>query len=550
MYVDESTKTENGRSYTRSLLRRSIWKDGKCTKETVANISDCTEEEIAVIRVALRKKEAVLALADEHDLVDVRQGLSVGAVLCLEQIAQRLGIKQALGKSRQGKLALWQVMARVVGRGSRLQAVRLGKTHAVCDILGLEAFNEDHLYENLDWIERNQAGIEDRLYRYRHGEESTEFFLYDVTSSYLEGQCNDYAAFGYNRDGKKGKMQVVVGLLCDDEGIPVSSQVYEGNRQDTTTYGDQVQKVATRFGGGEVTCVGDRGMIKGPQIRETLEHGFHYITGIDKSQIRSLIKKGIIQMGLFDEQLSEITREDGTRLILRRNPIRQEQMRCTNEDKLAALRELAEKKTTYLQEHSRAQEEVAVRNVRQKAEALNIAEWVDVQCSQRRVEVNVVGSARQEAQKLDGCYVLLTDLPASRAPMETVHDRYKDLTRVERAFRTSKSIDVELRPIFLRRAQRTRAHVLVCMLSYMIVQELQKCWQDLNCTVNDGIAALSTLCCTEVLVAGKPQFSLVPQPEDTNRKLLEAADIKMPKHFRCSGIKLDTRKKLQERRKG
>jgi hypothetical protein len=195
-------------------------------------------------------------MADEHELVDLRQGLSVGAVVCLEKIADRLGIKEALGDSREGKLALWQVIARIVGGGSRLQAVRLGRTHAVCDVLGLEAFTEDHLYENLDWLDQHQESIEKKLYRYRHGEEPTDFFLYDVTSSYLEGQCNDYAAFGYNRDGKKGKMQVVLGLLCDQEGIPVSCQVYEGNRNDTTTYADQVQKVLKRFGGGEIPAWG------------------------------------------------------------------------------------------------------------------------------------------------------------------------------------------------------------------------------------------------------------------------------------------------------
>ncbi len=550
MYVDKSTRTKNGNSYTRTLLRRSIWKDGKCTKETVANISDCTEEEIAVIKTALKKKEAVLAMADEHELVDLRQGLSVGAVVCLEEIADRLGIKEALGDSREGKLALWQVIARIVGGGSRLQAVRLGRTHAVCDVLGLEAFTEDHLYENLDWLDQHQESIEKKLYRYRHGEEPTDFFLYDVTSSYLEGQCNDYAAFGYNRDGKKGKMQVVLGLLCDQEGIPVSCQVYEGNRNDTTTYADQVQKVSKRFGGGEITCVGDRGMIKGPQIEETLDHGFHYITGIGKAQIRSLIKEGVIQVGLFDEQVSEITREDGSRLILRRNPIRQQEIRQNRADKLEALVELAEKKTTYLQEHPRADEDVARRDVREKAETLQIERWVEIRCCGRRIEVEKAEAELREIQKLDGCYVLVTDLPSSAASKEAVHERYKDLTQVERAFRTTKGTDVELRPIFLRRARRTRAHALVCMLSYMIVQELQKCWKDLNFTVGEGVAALSNLCCTEVLVAGKPQFSLVPRPEQINAKLMKAAQIKRPRHLRCSGIKLDTRKKLQGRRKG
>lgn len=546
MYIDDCSRPGKGKVYRRVLLRRSKWENGSYTKETVANISNCTDEEIAVLRIALRKKEAVLAMADENDLLDVRQGPSVGAVLCLEKIAERLGIKNALGSSRQGKLALWQIIARIIGGGSRLQSVRLANTHAACDILGLKAFNEDHLYENLNWLDEHQESIEKSLYRHRHGQEPTEFFLYDVTSSYFEGQCNDYAAFGYNRDGKKGKKQLVLGLLCDDDGIPVSCQVYDGNRTDTTTYDDQLEKVSKSFGGEGITCVGDRGMIKGPQIEQTLAHCFHYITAINKSQIHTLIKKGVIQLGLFDEELSEITREDGTRLILRRNPIRQDEMRCTNDDKLAAVRKVARDQTLHLEEHPKAHDDVAVRKVEEKAKALKIDQWVKIHYTDRKIEVHELETAREQAQVLDGCYVLLTDLPSSKVSKEKVHDRYKDLAKVERAFRCSKSSDVALRPIFLRRAQRTRAHALICMLSYMIVQELERCWKDIDYTVKESIASLDNICCTEVLVADKPQFTLVPRPSALNEKLRRAAGVSFPKHFHCSGIKLDTRKKSRK----
>ena len=205
-----------------------------------------------------------------------------------------MGIEGALGTSRQGKLALWQVIARVIDQGSRLSAVRLAGSQAACDVLGLESFNEDDLYANLDWLAEHQGAIEDRLFRAMAGGcgDSPGLYLYDVTSSYLEGECNELSAFGYNRDGKKGKRQVVIGLLCDGVGRPLSIEVFAGNTQDAATLASQVRKVAERFGGGAVTFVGDRGMIKGKQVEDLAEHGFHYITAITKPQVESLLKAG------------------------------------------------------------------------------------------------------------------------------------------------------------------------------------------------------------------------------------------------------------------
>ena len=201
-----------------------------------------------------------------------------------------LGIVAALGTSQDAKQAAWQVLARVIDQGSRLSAVRLAATHAACDVLGLESFNEDDLYVNLDWLHEHQTEIEDRLFRLRHPDGKAKLFLYDVTSSYLEGVKNELGAFGYNRDGKRGKLQIVVGLLCDEDGWPLSIEVFPGNTTDTKTFGSQVRKAARRFGGGNVTFVGDRGMIKGPQINllGEQEEDFHYITAITKPQIEAL----------------------------------------------------------------------------------------------------------------------------------------------------------------------------------------------------------------------------------------------------------------------
>jgi len=252
MYVDSCTCTTNGRTYTRHLLRESFRENGKVRHRTIANLSSASQDEVQAIKLALKNKHQLEVLGNINKDIDVEQGLSIGAVVALHQVAKRIGITDALGASEEGKRALWQVFARVIDQGSRLSAVRLATSHAACDVLGLSAFDEDDLYGNLDWLTKNQAHIEDRLFRFRYGQNTPELYLYDVTSSYFEGTCNELAAFGYNRDRKRGKMQVVYGLLCDEHGHPISVSVFDGNTTDTKTFGSQVHKVVQRFGGGQL----------------------------------------------------------------------------------------------------------------------------------------------------------------------------------------------------------------------------------------------------------------------------------------------------------
>src|SRR5256714_9367589 len=298
-YIDTSHITRGGKTYTRHLLRESYRANGKVLHRTIANVSHCSAAEIEAMRLALRHKDNLEHLGTIQDAITLKQGVSFGAVWTVYHVARRLGIEKALGTTRAGKLALWQVMARVIDQGSRLSAVRLAMAHAACDVLGLGPFDEEALYENLDWLAGAQAAIEDRLYAQRTQTQPINLFLYDVTSSYLEGTHNALAAFGYNRDGKKGKRQIVIGLLCDEDGHPVSSEVFPGHTQDPHTFATQITKVKSRFGATEITFVGDRGMIKGQQIDDLVQHGFHYITAITKPQIEKLLRTGTLQMELF-----------------------------------------------------------------------------------------------------------------------------------------------------------------------------------------------------------------------------------------------------------
>src|SRR6266702_1134878 len=329
MYIDTSHITRGGKTSTRHLLRESYRAHGKVLHRTIANVSQFSAAEFEALRLALRHKEDLEHLGTIQDAITLQQGVSFGAVWTVYHVARRLGIEKALGTTREGKLALWQVMARVIDQGSRLSAVRLAMSHAACDVLGLDTFDEDALYENLDWLGGVQASVEDRLFAQRPKTQPANLFLYDVTSSYLEGTQNALAAFGYNRDGKKGKLQIVIGLLCDEDGHPVSIEVFPGNTQDPRTVAAQLEKVKSRFGATAITFVGDRGMIKGQQIDDLVQHGFHYITAITKPQIDKLLRTGTFQMYLFDQELAEVLTEEGIRYVLRRNPVRAQEVRDT-----------------------------------------------------------------------------------------------------------------------------------------------------------------------------------------------------------------------------
>jgi len=551
MYVDTSTVKQGDKAYTRHLLRESYREGKKVKNRTIANISRCSAEEIAAIRLALRHKKNLseLATTGQGQAFLQKQGLSLGAVWSVYDLARHLGIVEAFGTTREGKLGLWQVIARVIDQGSRLSAVRMAGAHAACDVLGLGKFDEDDLYANLDWLCENQALIEDRLFRNLYRTEKPGLFLYDVTSSYFEGTRNELSAFGYNRDGKKGKKQIVIGLLGNETGVPLTVEVFTGNTQDPQTFGPQIKKVADRFGGQAVTFVGDRGMIKGPQIEQLSAepYGFHYITAITKPQLETLLKKKIIQLDLFDQALAEVKTTEGLRYVLRRNPARAQEIQKSREDKRQVLQQAIAKQNQYLQEHPRAAVAVATRKIKARSERLKMSAWVLISASAREITLVVDHETLIEVAKLDGCYVLKTDLSEAAATKEVIHARYKDLALIESAFRTSKTVELELRPIHVRLASRTRAHAFVVMVAYRIVKELSLRWQHLNVTVQEGLNELATLCTMELLVDGVVKINDIPEPRPSVKALLKAAKVCLPKFLPCSGIHVATKKKLQRR---
>jgi len=548
MYVDKSISRQHGKIYTRTLLRDSYRQGGKVKHHTIANLSKCSKEEIEAIKLALKHKGNLQELCSVKTDIQTKLGLSVGAIWLLHSLAKRLHITRALGNTRMGKLALWQVIARIIDHGSRLSAVRLAGQHAICDLLGLDAFNEDDLYENLDWLSDNQARIEKRLFEARHeaGEVPT-LYLYDVTSSYLEGKKNELGDFGYNRDRKKGKMQIVIGLLTDSDGEPVSVEVFQGNTTDPKTFIKQIEKLAVRFGIKDVTMVGDRGMIKRGQIKKLGEVQYHYITAITKSQIQSLINKGTLQLELFDEELCEVELDD-IRLILRRNPSRAKELEATRQGKIDKLKGVVDIQNEYLRCHKRAKVETALKTIEGWLKRLKIAEFCTLDVSGRRFTLRVDEEARKKAGELDGCYCIKTDVSKEKASKETVHDRYKDLADVERAFRTMKTGLLEIRPVNVRKEQRTRGHVFVVMLAYSITRELERLWAQIDVKIEEGIDELVAVTSNRIKI-GRVSYQQVPEPRELGRKLLGAAGVSVPKVLPYRNVKVATRKKLTSRRK-
>jgi hypothetical protein len=409
-------------------------------------------------------------------------------------------------------------------------------------------FDEHDLDDNLAWLADHQTTIARRLFTTRRGDRKPTLFLYEVTSRYLEGQGNALAAFGSNRDGKPGKQPVVLGLLCDEEGTPVSVDVCAGHTPAMTTWAAQITTVARRLGGERVTCVGDRGMLKSPPSADLGLAGFHYLSALTKPHVARLLKAHVLQLALFTAQGCEVEHE-GTRYLVRRHALRAEEMAAVRCDTQRSVEQWVAQKNAYLAAHPRAQVAVALRAAPTTLTRLNIDAWLTGEAEGRTIGLRVHAAVLQEAAKLDGCSVLKTDLPQAVAGTDCIQARYKDLALVEQAFRTGKTTHLEVRPVSVRTTARTRGHVLVVMLAYMIIRALQQAWAHLDLTVEEGLDQLATLCVMDVPLDGPGTFCRIPTPRASSQRLLEAGGTHLPDRLLQRKARVVTRKQVPERRK-
>jgi len=514
------------------LLRESFRDGGQVRTRTLANLTSWAPERIDALRRALKGEFDGLS----GDLPPTC-GPIFAVLFVLKQLADRLGLTRVLGKERRAKLALFLVLVRVAAQGSRLSAVRWAANHAVAETLGLGRFDEDDLSAALDALAPRQAQIEETLYRVarRQTGPSPTVVLYDVTSSYFEGECNELAAFGYNRDKKAGKAQIVIGLVTTGHGEPLAVQVFDGNTAAPLTVPAQVETLRTRFGITEVVFVGDRGMIKRTGKTALAAAGYTYITALTTPQIRKLLRQGVLRPEWFTPHVHEVP-HGPVRLVLRRSEAVRRKAHRRRHDKLAKLHALIAARNAFVRTAKRAQPAAGLRTLQAWVTRQKLAGWVQWSLQENDIIVTVDEAAQLEASRFDGCSVLETDVPQTLLEAQAVHDRYRDLHEVAQDFRTMKTGLLEVRPIFVRKAPRTRAHVLVTMLALKVVREMRRALvaafgttddDKMAVTVDDALAALSRLCLLIYQVRGTAIMRL-PSPDVRQAAILNALGTPLP----------------------
>jgi transposase len=496
MHVDRIPNRTSPPAY---LLRESYREGSKVKKRTLANITHWPLGKIEALRRLLRDE---LPGGDQAQGLSLLRSLPHGHVAAVLGTLSKLGLDRVLSQSgrqpaREAALCMAMLVARVIDPVSKLATARVldGET-ANCSlgaVLELGAVDEQELYGALDWLVGQQERIEKALAR-RHLKNGT-LVLYDVTSTYFEGRTCELAKFGYNRDGKRHKLQIVFGLLCTQEGCPVAVEVFEGNVGDPATLPRQIAKLKQRFGLERVVLVGDRGLITTARLEETVKPaGLDWITALRAPAIRSLVEAGAIQLSLFDERdMAEITSPDypGERLVVCRNPMLADE----RTRKRGELLDATEQKLAQIQARVRR----ARKPLRGKDKiALAVGAVIDRYKMAKHFAVTITDDdltfERKTAQinaeaALDGVYVLRTSIEPETLDTASTVKAYKDLAQVERAFRSLKTVDIEVRPIHHRRPHRVRAHVLLCMLAYYLEWHMRRALKPILFDDHDKAAA-------------------------------------------------------------
>jgi transposase len=463
------------------LLRESYRVGGKIKKRTLLNLSTWPHHVVEGLRALFK---GGIVLPSGEDGITVKRSLPHGHVAAVLGTLRSIGLDQLLGPTgnRCRDLVVAMIVARLIAPVSKLATAKAldpaTAASSLGSVLGLRDVDEDELYTALDWLLERQPQIEDALAR-RHLKNGT-LVLYDVTSSYLEGRCCSLAQLGYNRDRKRGKLQIVYGLLCAPDGCPVAIEVFEGSTGDPMTLAAQIEKVKRRFNLTHVVLVGDRGMITQARIDEDIKPAaLDWITALRSPAIRALLDAGAFQLSLFDERdLASITSADypGERLIVCRNPELSVARRRKREDLLAATeRELAaiQKSVRRTREPLRGQAEIALK-VGAVINKYKVAKHFTLTITDSDFSFVRKLDAIDDEARLDGIYVIRTSLPAKALDDSASVRAYKSLAQVERAIRSIKTVDLQVRPIFHWAAPRVRAHVCLCMLAYYVEWHMRR----------------------------------------------------------------------------
>jgi hypothetical protein len=476
VHIETVTKSHKGKTYTSILLRRTYREDGKVKHETLGNLSDLPPDVLDFMRVRLNGE---LEEATPSGPFQIVRSLPHGNVAAVLQTAKNIGLDQLLGsrRCRERDLVLAMIVSRVLSPRSKLSACAALQAETAQSTLAEELRLGDvdvhELYAAMDWLLDRQKRIENKLAK-KHLQGGV-LVLFDVSSSYYTGRKSAFVTHGYSRDHRGDQPQIVYGLLCDGEGRPIAVEVFPGNTADPVTFTQIVARVRNRFGIKRVVFVGDRGMITSARIDEDLRgvDGLDWISALRSEGIRKLIKGKLVQRSLFDERdLAEITSDDfpGERLIVCRNPQLAEERARKREALLQATEKQLEpirKATLRKRSPLRGQDEIGLR----------VGKIIGKHKMQKHFQLTITEksfSFQRNNQKikdealLDGLYVVRTSVKSDTMPAVRVVETYKSLSRVERAFRCLKTVDLQLRPIYHHKDERIRAHVFLCMLAYYV----------------------------------------------------------------------------------
>lgn len=478
-HVVTTTRKYKDQTYRTHLLRRSYREGGTVKNETLGNLSHLPDELIEIIRRSLQG-ETFVPLAQAFEITGSR---AHGHVQAVSLAMQRLGFASLIASKagRERDLVVAMVAARILAPSTKLATTRWWHTTTLAEDFGVAQASEDDLYAAMDWLLARQGAIEKKLAT-RHLRDDG-LVLYDLSSSYFEGQCCPLARRGYSRDGRHGTLQVNYGLLTDARGCPVAVSVHEGNTADSKTFMPAVQKLRDDFGIKRMVMVGDRGMVSQSAIEEMREiAGIGWITALKSGSIRALVEQGQLQLGLFDERnLLEINSPQypGERLVACRNPQLAKLRAHKREELLIATEQsLGKIKARVDAGKLGAAQEIGLR-VGKAVNQYKVAKHFELAITDNTFTFARKHESVAAEAALDGIYIIRTSVPSEQMDAPQCVRNYKSLSNVERAFRSFKTIDLKVRPIHHRLADRVRAHILLCMLAYYVEWHMREAWREL-----------------------------------------------------------------------
>lgn len=477
LYVADVKKQYKGKEYCSYLVRRSYREGGKVNQETISNITHLPEDTRELIRQSLKGK--VMVPVDEA--FETISSRAHGHVLAIRKIISDLGLLKMIApaKSRLRNIIEALLIARIINPQTKLSTNRWWHTTTIPELLEIEDADVDEIYEAMDWLLERQGKIERALAK-KHLAEGG-LVLYDTSSSYYEGTKCSLAQHGYNRDKKKGKRQVVYGLMTNHEGCPVAIEVYPGNTVDSATVKEQVFALKKRFGLNQVVLAGDRGMLTQVQIDKLKEmEGLDWVSALRSTSIKRLLSQGEIQLSLFDESnLMEISSPDypQERLVVCRNPYLAEDRKRTREQLLTATEKLLDTLAKRVASGKLVQESKIGEALGRVINKYKMAKHFECTIgpglfSYQRKEQKIA-----EETALDGIYVIRTSVAKEKWSKENVVLGYKSLSRVEWGFRTLKGVDLRIRPIHHWLNGRVEAHIFICFLAYYVEWHLRQAWK-------------------------------------------------------------------------